>query len=182
MNAQTKTSHMKNPVRYLLLGFLVAYMIVPVMKLPGATTKTNPFIDYHEFFRLDTLTVYNPVRSQCDADPFITASNKKINEEKLRAGDIRWMALSRDMLKRWGGSLHYGDTVSVAVGDSTIDGAWIIQDTMNKRFRKRGDLLFDTKVRSRGRWTNVKVSKKSRLYPIDLSPDQRMASDQNSSH
>lgn len=166
---------MKNPIRYLLLSFLIVYISAPALKLPGATIKTSPFVDYYEFFRLDTLTIYHPVRSQCDNDPLITASNKKINEDKLRAGHVRWMALSRDLLKRWGGVLHYGDTVAVSAGDSTIDGAWIVQDTMNKRFQKRGDLLFDTKIRSKGRWTNVKVSKKSRLYPIDLSPDKRIA-------
>ncbi len=154
---------MKNPLRIVLLSFLLAYIAAPVLKLPGATTRPPAFVDYYESFHLDTLTIYNPVRTQCDADPLTTASNRKINEHKLRAGEIRWMAVSRNLLRPWGGSLHYGDTVSLFAGDTTIDGRWVIQDTMNKRFNNRGDLLFDTSVRSRGRWVNVKISKSIRL-------------------
>lgn len=69
------------------------------------------------------------------------------------------MALSRDLLKRWNGKFQYGDTVLVTAGDPEIDGLWIIKDTMNKRYKKRGDLLFDTQVRSLGKWKNVEISK-----------------------
>jgi len=108
-------------------------------------------------FTLDVLTVYNPVNSQCDSSPLITASNQRISESKLRSGAIRWMALSRDLLKRWGGHIQYGDTIGLYSGDPAIDGFWVVHDTMHKRFRNRGDLLFDSKVRSRGKWSNVKV-------------------------
>ncbi len=109
-------------------------------------------------FTLDVLTVYNPVTSQCDASPLVTASNQRINETKLRSGAIRWMALSRDLLKRWGGRIQYGDTINLYSGDPAIDGFWIVHDTMNKRFKNRGDLLFDSKVRARGKWSNVMVT------------------------
>ncbi|HEX6893535.1 MAG TPA: hypothetical protein VF141_22645 [Chryseolinea sp.] len=107
---------------------------------------------------LDVLTVYNPVAGQCDATPLVTASNQRINESKLRSGAIRWMALSRDLLKRWGGKIHYGDTIHLNAGDPSIDGLWVVHDTMNRRFRKRGDLLFDATVRSTGKWSNVLIT------------------------
>lgn len=69
------------------------------------------------------------------------------------------MALSRDLLKRWKGDFHYGDTVLVKSGDSQIDGFWVIKDTMNKRYKNRGDLLFDKQVRRLGKWENVELSK-----------------------
>src|SRR5688572_17712821 len=94
-------------------------------------------------FKLDILTVYNPVSGQCDKTPLVTASNQRINETKLRSGTIRWMALSRDLLKRWGGHVHFGDTISLSSGDPVIDGLWVVQDTMNRRFKNHGDLLFD---------------------------------------
>lgn len=69
------------------------------------------------------------------------------------------MALSRDLLKRWKGDFHYGDTVLVTANDPAIDGLWVIKDTMNKRFKKRGDLLFDQSVRKSGKWTHVEISR-----------------------
>lgn len=112
---------------------------------------------------LDVLTVYHPTKKQCDNTPLITASNSKINLVELRNENIRWMALSRDLLKRWNGAFHYGDTVLVTAGDPQIDGLWVIKDTMNKRFKNRGDLLFDSRVRKLGRWENVEISAVWRL-------------------
>jgi len=124
----------------------------PVPIKPPTQAESN------DSFTLDVLTVYNPLSSQCDASPLVTASNHRINEKKLRIGAIRWMALSRDLLKRWGGRIQYGDTINLQSGDASIDGFWVVHDTMNKRFRNRGDLLFDSKVRSRGKWSNVMVT------------------------
>lgn len=108
---------------------------------------------------LDALTVYHPTKRQCDKTPLITASNSKINVDELKNQNIRWMALSRDLLKRWNGEFHYGDTVLITSGDSQIDGFWIVKDTMNKRYKNRGDLLFDSQVRKLGKWKNVEISK-----------------------
>jgi hypothetical protein len=112
---------------------------------------------------LDALTVYHPTKRQCDNTPLITASNSKINMDDLKNQNIRWMALSRDLLKRWRGKFHYGDTVLVTAGDPQIDGLWIIKDTMNRRYKNRGDLLFDSQVRKLGKWKNVEISRVSWL-------------------
>lgn len=130
------------------------------LTLPGEVTTTAPELVTFESFTLDKLTIYNPTVDQCDQDPFVTASNQKISPRKLKSGAIRWMAVSRDMLKRWGGNLNYGDTVVVFTGDASIDGEWIIQDTMNKRFKNRGDLLFDSQLRTTGVWSNVTLQKR----------------------
>ncbi|WP_276367571.1 hypothetical protein [Chryseolinea sp. H1M3-3] len=131
----------------------------------GTLVIVEPELISYETFTLDTLTVYNPTEDQCDADPFITASNKKINLDKLHRGSIRWMAISRNMLNRWGGQLQYGDTVELHAGDDAIDGVWIIQDTMNKRYKNRGDLLFHSRLKSFGLWTNVTLTKR-KVYTI----------------
>ncbi len=108
---------------------------------------------------LETLTIYNPTKSQCDRTPFITASNSKIDQQKLYNQELRWIALSRNLLKRWNGAFSYGDTVTVTAGDPSIDGLWVIHDTLNKRYRDRGDLLFDKRVRKLGKWNKVTISK-----------------------
>ena len=133
--------------------------------IPEAICVSKSMVLSEESYTLDTLTIYNPSRRQCDIDPFVTASNKKINKDKLRAGSVRWMALSRNMLKRWGGQLNYGDTIMLHTGDATIDGMWVIQDTMNKRFKNRGDLLFDPSLRSTGMWTNVTITRR-KIYNV----------------
>lgn len=127
---------------------------------PEPRTKFNLIpIVVETSFTLDALTIYNPEEGQCDATPLVTASNSKIDIEKLRKNEIRWMALSRDMLKRWNGAFSYGDTVMVRAGDDQIDGMWVIKDNMNKRFKNRGDLLFHKEFRSTGIWKNVKITR-----------------------
>jgi hypothetical protein len=115
---------------------------------------------------LDALTVYNPTEKQCDRTPLVTACNSKIDKIKLGKQEIRWMALSRNLLKRWNGKFHYGDTEMVNAGDASIDGFWIIKDTMHKRYKNYGDLLFHDNVRSHGKWRNVEIT---RVKSITLS-------------
>jgi hypothetical protein len=137
----------------------IAFVIIPNAGsyIQGMTHKTREFIEIS--YVLETLTVYNPTVGQCDKTPLITASNAKIDLEKLGRQELRWMALSRDLLKRWKGNFSYGDTVRVVAGDPQIDGLWIIQDNLNRKYKNRGDLLFDSRIRTLGKWKNVKISK-----------------------
>ena len=147
-----------NKVRFvmLILQFFCSNSIAIAPDPLPITVKPKGYTELS--FTLDVLTVYNPVPSQCDSSPLVTASNRRINKTKLRSGAIRWMALSRDLLKRWGGQIQYGDTINLYSRDASIDGAWIVHDTMHSRFRNRGDLLFDSSVRSAGKWSDVIIT------------------------
>jgi hypothetical protein len=145
----------------------ILLMFPTAVGLPLSAPKVVPLItapmsepDYHI---LETLTIYHPVANQCDDDPLITANNSRIDLDKLSRNEIRWMALSRNLLKRWHGEFNYGDTVVVQAGDPAIDGLWVINDNMNKRFRDRGDLLFHPGIRTAGIWRNVRISHKYRI-------------------
>lgn len=83
-------------------------------------------------------TMYNATVGQCDADPFITAGNYKINPKK--ASKHKWIAMSRNLLKRWGGEFDYGDMVQI-IGAGHKDGIYKVVDTMNPRFKNRIDFL-----------------------------------------
>jgi hypothetical protein len=150
----------------LILFFTVQLFCFPacITSLPGEVISPQSTLKVRKTFTLDTLTVYNPLRQQCDNDPLVTASNNKIDLSRLRNGELRWMAVSRELLSRWGGELKYGDTLTVNAGDIEIDGDWIIQDTVNKRFTRHGDLLFHHGNRKLGRWTNVTVEKTEKYY------------------
>ncbi len=142
---------------------LMLLMIPTAMGLSSpAPEVSKPLIEIPEtpaYHILETLTIYNPVEGQCDSSPLITANNSRIDLDKLRRNEIRWMALSRDLLKRWNGEFNYGDTVVLDAGDASIDGLWVINDNMNKRFKNRGDLLFHRDSRSTGIWRNVKMNR-----------------------
>lgn len=86
-------------------------------------------------------TFYNPCANQCYGDPTITADCSKINLKKLKEGAIKWCALSRDLLKRWGGPYNYGDTILIHHSNPRVRGLWVVHDAMNKRFKRRVDFL-----------------------------------------
>ena len=102
-----------------------------------------------------TATMYNAEINQCDADPLVTAGMYKINPNK--ASEQKWIAVSRDLLKRWGGQFDYGDKVSIK-GAGHKDGVYTIVDTMNKRFSSKIDFL-ETKGTKLYKYDNVLLAK-----------------------
>ena len=85
-----------------------------------------------------TVTMYHPVRSQTDSTPNILADGTRIRVHK--ASEYRFIAVSRNLLKRHGGFLDYGDFI-VLKGTGQKDGVYQVKDTMNKRFVNRIDIL-----------------------------------------
>lgn len=97
-----------------------------------------------------TVTVYNPVKAQCNADYWHTASNKKI--DTLNPLRHRWIAVSRDLEKK---GFTFGTKVEI-IGVGKYSGIWTVQDRMNKRFTNRVDLLVG-KHNSIGKWDNINI-------------------------
>ena len=85
-----------------------------------------------------TVTMYEPVRYQTDSTPNILADGTRIRVHK--ASEYRFIAVSRNLLKRHGGSLDYRDFVLLK-GTNHKDGVYQVRDTMNKRFVNRIDIL-----------------------------------------
>ena len=86
-----------------------------------------------------TATIYHAVRNQTDKTPHITADGTRIDTRN--ASKYRYVALSRDILKRWGGPFEYGDYIIVEGCNGKYDGIWQVKDTMNERFHNRIDFL-----------------------------------------
>ena len=85
-----------------------------------------------------TVTMYHPTKNQTDSTPDITADGTKINIWK--ASKYRYVAVSRDLLSRWGGPLNYGDWI-VIEGAGKNSGVYQVRDTMNPKWTKRVDIL-----------------------------------------
>lgn len=89
-----------------------------------------------DFFKV-TVTKYNPVSEQCDSDPLITADGSFIDTLQLKQGNLKWIAISRDLRQYF----NYGDTVIIESSCGEIDGEYVVRDTMNPRWSNRVDLL-----------------------------------------
>ena len=73
------------------------------------------------------LTSYRSVPNQTDSSPYITSIGERVNPSGI--------AVSRDLLTRWGGPLNYGDYVY-------IEGVGIkrVNDCMHERHTKSIDV------------------------------------------
>jgi 3D (Asp-Asp-Asp) domain-containing protein len=120
--------------------YLTFIAIVTALSLYVESAKDPPRIMTvirhlpQQIFRV-TGTYYNPVEGQCDDRPEETADGSRV-----RRG-VRWIAMSRDLLRRWGGEFDYGDTVYVESPEEMLDGQWVVHDCMNARFTRRIDFL-----------------------------------------
>ena len=85
-----------------------------------------------------TVTMYQPVERQTDSTPNILADGTRIRTQD--ASNYKFIAVSRNLLKRWGGWLDYGDFILLK-GTTGKDGVYQVRDTMNKRYVNRIDIL-----------------------------------------
>jgi hypothetical protein len=91
-------------------------------------------LNFH--FTFVSISHYYPDVKQCWGDPTITAYGSKIDTVALRNGQLKWCALSRDMLSRWGGKYNYGDSIYI----SGL-GWYEVHDCMNARWAQKIDVL-----------------------------------------
>jgi 3D (Asp-Asp-Asp) domain-containing protein len=79
-----------------------------------------------------TLTTYRASEAETDSTPNITASGFKITNPKKH----RIIAVSRDLKRK----MKWGSKVRI-VGAGKYDGTYRVHDLMNKRYKKRIDIL-----------------------------------------
>ena len=115
--------------------------------------KDCGFLDANTIAFNVTVTTYNTTRQQCDSTPNITADGTRINPK--RATQYRYVALSRDLISRWGGPFDYGDYI-VIEGTGKWDGVYQVRDTMNPKWVKRVDILT---TNSRFKYNNITMYK-----------------------
>lgn len=85
-----------------------------------------------------TVTMYQPLRYQTDSTPNILADGTRIKVGE--ASNYKFIAVSRNLLRRWGGFLDFGDWILLR-GTEHKDGVYQVRDVMNRRFVNRIDIL-----------------------------------------
>ena len=101
------------------------------------------------------VTMYQPVYPQTDNTPDITADGTRIRINK--ASDYKFVALSRNLLKRWGGPFDYGDFILIK-GTKNKDGVYQVRDTMNPKYVNYVDILESINVKPY-KYENVQIYK-----------------------
>ena len=107
-----------------------------------------------------TVTMYQPVRYQTDSTPNILADGTRIRTQD--ASNYKFIAVSRNLLKRWGGFLDYGDFILLK-GTDKKDGVYQVRDTMNKRYVNRIDILESIDVKPY-KFEKAKINKIDMVY------------------
>ena len=129
----------------IILFFLVTILALQILGCDSGNIDMTSSVKQLDIRRVESEftvigTMYNPTLSQCDETPTITADGTRINPEK--ASQYRYIALSRDLLERWGGPFNYGDYISIeGTNKGNHDGIWQVRDTMNPKWKNRVDFL-----------------------------------------
>lgn len=84
------------------------------------------------------VTMYHPVEAQTNSNPDIVADGTRFDVNM--ATQLNWIALSRDLHKRWGGPLAFDDIVLLKIPGQE-GRLFKVKDIMNKRFTMRVDIL-----------------------------------------
>ena len=116
--------------------------------------------DLSEFYKYGVevdVTMFRPNVRDTDSTPNITADGTRFRISK--ASDYKYVALSRNLLKRWGGPFDYGDFILIkGTTDAHKDGVYNVRDTMNPKYVNYVDILESKNVKPY-KYENVHIYK-----------------------
>ena len=115
----------------------------------------NALSEYQKYGVIVDVTMYQPDKIQCDDTPDITADGTRIRIHK--ASEYKFVALSRNLLKRWGGPFDYGDFILIKDAGHK-DGVYQVRDTMNPKWVNVVDIL-ESKGVEPYKFTNAHIFK-----------------------
>ena len=110
-----------------------------IERLESENSELRDELSHYDEYGIEVdVTMYQPNEIQCDDTPNITADGTKIRISK--ASEYKFVALSRNLLKRWGGPFDYGDFILLRGADKK-DGVYQVRDTMNPKWVNVVDIL-----------------------------------------
>ena len=117
------------------LNFILSFIILFLpSELRREEARVNEYVSSVAPSEVVTLTTYSPTAEECDSTPLITASGFKINESNPKRHRI--IAVSRDLKRKY----KFGTKLRIK-GAGKYDGTYTVRDVMNKRYKKRIDIL-----------------------------------------
>jgi 3D (Asp-Asp-Asp) domain-containing protein len=138
---------------FLLLGsFKHTIYLLIIKKLIMKTFllfMTMSVFSNNNFIENITLTTYRPSIKETDANPDVTASGFKIDLKTPEKHKI--LAVSRDLKKKF----KWGSKVRIT-NAGRFNGVYRVHDVMNKRYKKRIDVLIGWKQKAT-KLNNVKI-------------------------
>ena len=150
---------MKKQVQLLLSVILLSSLFITSScnnKLQTTIVVTDSEKSVCDTIYLDTATTYNAVAGQCDSTPLNTADGSLIDLVKLKNKQIKWVALSRDLIycefrqnlfkdtTHWRGPFKFGDTINISSKlRPDFNGKWVVHDCKAAKYHNHIDFLFD---------------------------------------
>ena len=120
--------------------------------------------EFYKYGVVVDVTMYRPNVRETDSTPNITADGTRIRISK--ASEYRYVALSRNLLKRWGGPFDYGDFILIrGTTNGHKDGVYNVRDTMNPKYVNYVDILESNNVKPY-KYTDVYLYKMN--WPTNL--------------
>jgi predicted SpoU family rRNA methylase len=102
--------------------------------------------EFYKYGVVVDVTMYRPNVRETDSTPNITADGTHISISK--ASDYKYVALARNLLKRWGGPFDYGDFILIkGTTNGHKDGVYNVRDTMNPKYVNYVDILESNNVK-----------------------------------
>ena len=96
-----------------------------IERLESENSELRDELSHYNKYGIEVdVTMYQPVYPQTDDTPNITADGTRIRISK--ASQYKFVALSRNLLKRWGGPFDYGDLILIK-GTEHKDGVYHVR-------------------------------------------------------
>ena len=127
-----------------------------IERLESENSELRDELSHYDEYGIEVdVTMYQPVYPQTDMTPNITADGTRIRISK--ASQYKFVALSRNLLKRWGGPFDYGDFILLKGADNK-DGVYQVRDTMNPKWVNVVDILESENVQPY-KYTDAQICK-----------------------
>lgn len=84
-------------------------------------------------------TTYQPVASQCDSNPLVTANMTKVDLKRLKNGTQKLCAFSYDVKNKY--KLRFGDKFDLYTSKGEYLGRYTFCDHMNRRIKNTCDIM-----------------------------------------
>jgi 3D (Asp-Asp-Asp) domain-containing protein len=133
----TRINYIFGAMKVIILLLLLFPKTVGDNKFIGKVPRSNPIQLVNPIVvdtEIVTLTIYSPLQGETDSTPNITASGFKIDVDD--PGKHKIIAVSRDLKSKW----KFNQKVKVSKAGK-YNGIYTIKDVMNKRHKKRIDIL-----------------------------------------